>query len=178
MGNSNETAQRREIGEAAGEEVDSCASPPCFLHELDEAWLGYMTRPEVLELLNRLLEAERAGARGVGLMSRQEPAASRRDALRRVAADEAAFCAMLARHIVRFGGAPSRATGAFYDKLASLDTVGRRLELLDRGQGWVARKLREALPRIADDPLYRDLRDMLETHEANIARCARLRGDE
>lgn len=111
-------------------------------------------------------------------MSRQESASSRRETLKRVAADEAAFCAMLARHITRFGGAPSRATGAFYDKLAALETVDRRLELLDRGQGWVARKLREALPRIGDERLSRDLLDMLETHEANIARCAGLMGDE
>jgi hypothetical protein len=36
------------------------------------------------------------------------------------------------------------------------------------------RKLREALPRIRDDSLYGELRDMLTLHERNIERCSRL----
>lgn len=157
------------------DERASYASPPCFLHELDPVSLGYMSWAETVRLLNQLLEAERAGARAVALMSREEPAGPRREALRDVAGDEADCCAMLARHVLRLGGVPSRATGAFYDKLIALDGVDRRLALLDRGQAWVARKLREALPRIGDDRLYDDLRRMLETHERNIARCAELR---
>ncbi len=149
----------------------SYSSPPCFLHELDDVSLGYMGRPELLDLLGGLLEAERAGARAVALMSRQDAAGRRREALRQVAIDEADCCAMLARNITRLRGAPSRATGAFYGKLAALETIGERLALLDRGQGWVVRKLRDALPRIRDDSLHRDLRDMLELHERNIERC-------
>ena len=152
----------------------SYSSPPCFMHELDEAALGYMPRPELLQLLNQLLEAERAGARAVGLMSRQHAGGQPGGMLRQVAVDEAAFCAMLARHITRLGGSPSRATGAFYEKLLALEGLEERLRLLDRGQGWVARKLREALPQIADDRLHGDLRDMLETHERNIEGCAQL----
>jgi hypothetical protein len=154
-------------------EAVSCASPPCSMHELDDVSLGYLERTEVVALLNQLLEAERAGARAVGFMSRQG-AGERREALRQVAADEAAFCAMLARHVTRCGGAPSRATGTFYEKVLALESDDQRLKLLDRGQGWVVRKLREALPRIRDDRLHEDLRDMLEAHERNIERCARL----
>ena len=46
------------------------ASPPCFMHEADDAYMGWLTPDETVERLNRLLEAERAGARGVGAMGR------------------------------------------------------------------------------------------------------------
>jgi hypothetical protein len=100
----------------------------------------------LLDLLGQLLEAERAGARGVGIMSRQAQNARARAALTDIARDEARFCAMLTRHITRLGGVPSTATGAFFDKLMAIEDPAQRLDFLDRGQGWVARKLREAPP--------------------------------
>src|SRR3546814_20474793 len=78
---------------------------------------------------------------------------------------------MLTRHVTRLGGTPSRATGAFYDKVVALDSPADRLALVNRGQGWVVRRLREALGRIADGALQSDLEDMLQVHESNIARC-------
>lgn len=148
------------------------ASPPCSMAELDPAARGYMSRPELLDLLRQLLEGERAGARAVGAMSREETAGS--PTLRAIAMDEARYCAMLTRHIVRLGGTPSRETGAFYDKLMAVQDPAQRLDLLNRGQGWVVRKLREALPKIEDDALHRDLAEMLDVHERNIAHCSTL----
>jgi hypothetical protein len=133
------------------------------------------TAPPLLDLLGQLLEGERAGARGVGIMSRQAQNARARAELTDIARDEARFCAMLTRHITRLGGVPSTATGAFYDKLMAIEDPAQRLDFLDRGQGWVVRKLREALPGVADEPLRADLADMLETHERNLARSAKLR---
>jgi nitronate monooxygenase len=129
----------------------------------------------LLDLLGQLLEGERAGARGVGIMSRQAQNARARAELTDIARDEARFCAMLTRHIKRLGGVPSTATGAFYGKLMAIEDPVQRLDFLDRGQGWVVRKLREALPGIADEALRADLADMLETHERNLARSAKLR---
>jgi hypothetical protein len=97
--------------------------------------------------------------------------AEQRGALREVAMDEARFCAMLVRQVTRLGGAPSRVTGAFYDKVIALNSPAERLALLNRGQDWVARRLREALKRLADPALLPDLEEMLETHEHNVARC-------
>jgi len=91
-----------------------------------------------------------------------------------VARDEARFCAMLSRHVGRLGGTPSRATGAFYDKVMALDSPAARLALLNRGQDWVVRRLREATARIADGALLTDLGDMLEAHRHNIDRCEAL----
>jgi len=156
---------------ASEEDGGSFASPPCMMHELDPSALGYLTRDEVLALLQELLEGERAGARALGAMSGDAAAASLRTVLRDIAMDEARCCAMLTRHIVRLGGTPSRRTGAFYDKLMGVGDPARRLDLLNRGQGWVVRKLKDSLGRIHDDALHRDLMEMLDIHERNIASC-------
>lgn len=147
------------------------ASPPCSMHELDPSYLGYMSTQETIDLLNLLLEGERAGARAVAEMGRRCEDGTRRATLRHVAMDEARFCAMLTRHVTRLGGTPSTRTGAFYGKLLAVESPEERAALLNRGQGWVVRKLREAVGRIADVPLLHDLREMLEVHERNIARC-------
>jgi nitronate monooxygenase len=128
----------------------------------------------VLALLNKLLESERAGARGAREMSVLADSAQARTALRDVAQDEARFCAMLFGHITRLGETPSRRTGGFHEKLAALPALDDRLELLNRGQGWVVHKLREAVPKIAEDPLRADLEEMLAAHQRNIERCTQL----
>lgn len=152
----------------------SYASPPCSMHDLDPTYLGYMSTEEVIALLNELLEGERAGARAVAEIGRQLCEEAQRATLRDVAMDEARFCAMLSGHVTRLGGTASTDVGAFYGKILALELPGERVAFLNRGQGWVVRRLREAIGRIADGLLLRDLQDMLEVHERNIARCEAL----
>lgn len=146
-------------------------SPPCFRNAPDPIRRGHADREEMLSLLNELLEAERAGAKATLRLSREasDPAAD--TALQVVAIDEARFCAMLCLQIERLGGAATKKTGDFYQKVMELDGMEARLRLLDRGQGWIVRKIREALPRIADGVLRKDLGYMLAAHERNIAIC-------
>lgn len=146
------------------------ASPPCMLHEVDPTYLGYLSEEETIAFLNELLEAERAGAAGVGEMAAPKEAAHR-PLLQAVAADEARFCAMLTRHIARLHGRPTAVTGKFLDKLRATEGLEAKLGLLNRGQGWVVKKLREGLSKIDDPMLYADLREMLDAHETNIASC-------
>ncbi len=40
-----------------------CNSPPCFMHELDPSYLGYLGRDEVSALLGAVLAADWGGAR-------------------------------------------------------------------------------------------------------------------
>ena len=146
------------------------ASPACQLHEADAAYRGYLPRSEVIDLLNRLLEAERAGAGGVAAMAHEATDPALVAALREVAGDEARFCAMLAGHVARLGGTASAATGAFREKLMACDSLAARIALLDRGQGWVVREIEKAQPKIEDAALHADLKAMLATHVRNIAR--------
>jgi hypothetical protein len=158
----------------AAEPPATYSSPPCFMHELDDVSLGYIGRDELLALLNELLEAERAGAKVVGRLSTAAPDPAMVALLRGIAHDEGVFCAMLSRQIVHLGGTPSHVTGAFHDKVMALPDLHAQLDLLNRGQGWVVRKLRDALPRIRDDALRQELRNMLVVHERNIQACTDL----
>ena len=157
-------------------EAPGFASPPCLMHEVDPAYFGALPVNELIGLLNALLEAERAGVRVTAAYGAEIADPAARDALREVGIDEARFCAMLTRHVERLGGAPSKATGAFAGKAVAVAGDAARLDFLNRGQGWVVKRLKEMLPRIADAALHADLADMLDVHERNIARCAGLSG--
>ena len=131
--------------------------------------MSHFDREELLEFLNVMLEAERAGARAllhVAKDTRQEDIAVMAGAIQK---DEARWCAMLIGQIKKLDGAPSEKTGAFYDKVMALNGDKERFALVNRGQDWVVRKLKEALPRIGDAGLVRELTVMLTSHEQNIA---------
>lgn len=124
---------------------------------------------EIIDFLNELLEAERAGTR-VALDSAREAGAGRfTDLLEHIRHDEARWCAMLLRHIARLGGQASPRMGAFHGKAMAVEGLEARLAFLNRGQGWVVRKLGEMIPRLQDAALRIDLEQMLESHVANIA---------
>lgn len=145
------------------------SSPACSMHEADDAYRGFAGRDEVLAFLNELLEAERAGARVTLETAKAADNNPTAELMRTIQRDEARWCAMLARHIKARGAAPSPNVGAFYTKAMAIADLGERIAFLNRGQGWVARKLREMLPRFRDDRLHAELAKMLRSHEANIA---------
>jgi len=144
------------------------SSPVCYAAEADDIYMGYAGRDELLAGLNELLEAERAGTR-VALASRRSrkiPGYS--ELMHSVLEDEAHWCAMLSKQIARFGVRPSRKTGAFAQKALAISDPLERLVFLNRGQAWVVRKLEQLLPRVRDDALHSDLKEMAERHRANI----------
>lgn len=106
-----------------------CSSPPCFLHELDPSYLGYLGRDEVRTLVEESLAAARCCA----------PPGS---------AEE--LSARLRRHADCLGG-PSGREGAG----------------VPSGEPF-ARRLREALPRIHDEALRRDLTELLVVLERDL----------
>ena len=147
------------------------SSPACLAHEADDAYMGFATRDEIAAFLNELLEAERAGT-GVALRSAEAAAGSKfAELLRDVHHDEARWCAMLLKQLKALGTPASTKVGAFQDKALAIESLPERIAFLNRGQGWVAKKLREMLPKVRDDALHRDLTEMLQAHEVNIARA-------
>ena len=149
-------------------------SPACLMHEFNDAQPIPLAEPEIVEFLNRLLEAERAGA-AVARESEQGadpgPLATLLDQVRQ---DELRWCRMLIKHLQLLGVRPSDTVGAFYDKAMAIADLPDRMRLLNRGQGWVVRKLNEALPRISEQQLHTDLAEMLRAHELNIERLDNL----
>ena len=158
------------------EPAPEVSSPACPMHEVDDAYMGYAGRSELIALLGELLEAERAGARVTLESARAAGSGPLAELMQIIQRDEARWCGMLAGHIAAFGVVPSRKVGAFYDKAMAIRDLGERIAFLNRGQGWVVRKLREALPRVRDDRLHTDLGEMLRAHEANIALAAGVAG--
>lgn len=127
-----------------------------------------VAQEELIAQLNELLEAERAGARVALETARGIKAPAVAELLQHIQHDEARWCAMLLRRIRSAGGAPSPRMGAFYEKAMAIDDPAARMAFLNRGQGWVVRKLRELLPKVRDDALQADLSHMLSSHVANI----------
>ena len=85
--------------------------------------------------------------------------------------DEAMKCAILIDLIRRVNGAPSAATGDFLGKALAVEGKAARLQFLNRGQKWVARKINEALPRLEHDFVRDALFAMHESHPLNIEAC-------
>lgn len=160
--------------EDAETETGSYSSPPCYAHEIDPNYFmppPPMPTEDLVAFLNTLLEAERAGAKTIAYYLKDTTDGPVRAALESTGKDEARYTALLRRLIERLGGHPSGATGGFFEKARAVDGAEERLAFLNRGQGWVARKLKEALPRITDSEVYEALSEMHRTHLDNIARC-------
>ena len=112
------------------------SSPPCFLHELDPSYLGYLRREEVSVLLEDLLATEWFGT----------------------VLETAWLRAMLRRHLALLGNRP-------VPDLRQVEGGGRVRGGADAGSGEARRdllaRLHEALPRLHDDALRSDLVDLL-----------------
>lgn len=150
--------------------VTPTASPVCYASEAPETYLGFASRNEQLVFLNELLEAERAGAR---IAARTAADATNREMARLmkdIHRDESRWCATLLKWIGRLEGEPSPNVGDFYGKCLAIANLPDRAAFINRGQGWVVRKLRDMLPKLKDDQMHADLTDMLRSHEENIAR--------
>jgi len=153
----------------------SYSSPPCYAQDVAPDYFGQpptMPAEDLTELLNVLLEAERAGAKVLaaflGDYERESLAWKKLAAVQR---DEATNCAILIDLIRRVNGIPSAATGDFLGKALAVPGKIERLRFLNRGQHWVARKIRESLPHVEQDFVRGALSAMQESHLLNIEAC-------
>ncbi len=128
-----------------------------------------MKKDELIDLLNRLLEAERSGVRAVSGMLKPLPEGELRQGLKKAKGDEARYVAGLHTILKQLGVVPSKKVGDFADKLMALDGIVEQLRFLNRGQGWVARKVEALLPTLTDRAVRDFFSEMLDTHRKNIA---------
>jgi Domain of unknown function (DUF6306) len=122
----------------------------------------------LLDLLNALLEAERAGVATANHLVEQHPSEELDAQYKQVKKDEAWSCAGLHEAILREGGVPSKQVGAFVDKVKALETVEEKLILLNKGQSWVARKIDEAIAYGTKPETEAFLVEMKDKHHTNI----------
>lgn len=119
-------------------------------------------------LLNRLLEAERAGHKLLDAMT-QETADPKIKALFAHFTDiEVGDAAVLEGLIRLHGGTPSTQTSDFADKVLSVDNLHDQINLLSRGQAWVARKVEEALDLSPPADIAAFLKEMANRHRHNM----------
>jgi nitronate monooxygenase len=134
-----------------------------------------VSKEELGSLLNLLLEAERAGAKLLAAYLDELPPQSDLFArLHAVQGDEARNCAVLIHFLLEAQVAPSMVTGDFYQKGLAIRGWRERLEFLNRGQAWVAKRIAAALPRIPEGAGRRALQAMHESHVNNIRLCDEL----
>jgi 5-formyltetrahydrofolate cyclo-ligase len=134
-----------------------------------------MSDGELTSFLNTLLEAERAGAKVVSAyLDEIDLGPDARTRLLQVQRDESRNSAVLIRLLRRMRAEPSRATGQFLQMALALRDDRARLEFLNRGQAWVARRIAAALPRISDTFIRDEMQAMHDSHVLNIGVCDRL----
>jgi hypothetical protein len=118
--------------------------------------------------LNSLAEAERAGGRVLHELTELAQSLELREMLKKVGHDEGYYAGELAAHVRRLGGIPSTKTGDFVEKVRAVGEFRGKLELLNRGQRWVIRKIEENVPTVGDAQLKAFLVVMAEGHRVNI----------
>ncbi len=128
---------------------------------------------EIVSRLNELLEAERAGVEAAAVLQRADRKGITDTELSKFAEDEASACAGLHRAILRYGGQSGTRTGDFAGKVAALRTEGERLNLMARGQAWVAKRVDALLGMPLDPETQAFLVEMREEHLENIDACNR-----
>jgi Domain of unknown function (DUF6306) len=119
-------------------------------------------------VLNTLGEAERAGGRVLHELTEMAKSPELRELLKKVGHDEGYYAGELAAHVRRLGGAPSNKTGDFVEKVRAVNDFRGKLELLNRGQRWVIRKIEENLANLTDADLRAFLALMAKGHHVNI----------
>jgi nitronate monooxygenase len=133
--------------------------------------IGREGRVAINDFLNRMLEAERAGAKALVVFMDQHPRNGEVwKVLRAVQNDEAHNCALIGKLIEKTGTPYSHATGEFYDKAVAVKGRRERIELLVRGLKWAVKKFEEALPGL-DEESRRLFTRMRDSHLRSIAAC-------
>ena len=159
----------RHVPPGEGAEDDEPSSPVCYAGQADDAYMGFADRAELAVELNILLEAERAGARVAARIAAEAAHAELKALAKVIHADEVRWCRALFGAVTDLKAEPSNNVGAFYDSAMAIEGVEARLAFVNRGQGWVVRKLRALVPRVRDPALHGVLGEMLRAHELNIA---------
>src|SRR5262249_9144149 len=121
-------------------------APPKRPRALPKSCAGCSNERVSAEFLNRMLEAERAGARAlVVFMDDFDRNSAEWKLLRGVHDDEAHNCALIGEQIRKLGRDYSHATGEFYGKAVAVKGSRQRIEFLVKGLQWAIRQFDQAL---------------------------------
>jgi hypothetical protein len=122
----------------------------------------------LLNFFNMLLEAERAGVTVLNELNMQVENRRFKPILEKFLRDEGVNCRILVSLIHDLNAKPSDKTGAFVDKIRALDNLDEKMQLLIRGQAWVARKIKEFRFNLPAGSTYLFLEAIKVQHEENV----------
>ena len=125
--------------------------------------------PALEKALNLLLESERAGVIALGTLI----ADVKQDELKKFLSGSRAMEQRNAEELEALirdnGGDPSSGIGPFAAKVAALESIRDRLNLMSRGQEWAARKTEVALALAPEaGPIHDYLTAMANRHRAEV----------
>jgi Domain of unknown function (DUF6306) len=125
--------------------------------------------PELEGILNLLLESERAGVVALGQLASQVENDELKTLLTTSCEDEKAAVRELEELIRNAGGTPSQRIGPFAAKVADTSPLPQQLQLLIRGEEWVARKVEDALDLASTSaPICDYLQKMARRHRFEV----------
>ena len=130
------------------------------------------TGAELEDVLNRMLEAERAGARALVVFMDDWPRhGAEWTSLRKIHEDEAHNCALIGAQLKRLGRDYSHATGEFYAKAVAVKGARERIAFLATGLRWAIREFDKTLPGITDASIKQLFEGMRQRHLRSAAAC-------
>lgn len=121
------------------------------------------------QILNLLLESERAGVAALDGLLKEVTHEELRKLLTTSREDEVAAAGRLEALIRSGGETPSSRVGGFADKVAAAGSLRDRLKLLIHGEEWVARKVEEAIALAPPSgPIHDHLQKMARRHRFEV----------
>ncbi len=129
---------------------------------------------ELADFYRKILEAERAGVQSIsGIMNTLEDGELKM-MMATYLRDEGMNCQVLISLIKNLGHEPGSKTGDFVGKINALPSLQEKLQLLVKGQEWVAKQIRYNRPLIETASSLYFMEAMKVQHEENVDRMKRM----
>ncbi len=123
---------------------------------------------QLITFLNTLLEAERAGVKVLSDMIREVDDEDLKSMMREFLSDEGMNCQIFSTLIKHLKGEPSKNIGNFVDKIQALKNTNEKLQLLVKGQEWVAKQIRINRSLFKPGSLSFFMESIKVQHEENV----------
>jgi hypothetical protein len=129
---------------------------------------------KLVEFYDKILEAERAGVQSTDELLRETTDAELKKLISSYFLDEGMNCGILSNLIKNTGRTPGNRTGDFIEKIRALKTVKEKLDLLVKGQEWVAKQIRYNREIISPASSLLFMEAIKAQHEENVDRLKKL----
>lgn len=147
--------------------IRECSSSPCWMHEVDPAYLGYWSREEMAAFLKSLLERETIGTMALADIGRiADPRVA--DLILKSELDQSSICILLQSEIARKGAAVAAPHRGTVDEHRVQSSLEQAIAYARFTQNELVRTIEEGVLNIFDAELNSHLMKMLRFHRQQI----------